>query len=52
VYATSESFSQSRIPFFGSIPIIGYLFKNSSKSREQNEMLVFITPRIVPIETK
>ena len=50
VYATAESWSQSRIPGLGSIPILGLLFKNSSKERTQNEMLVFITPRIVPIE--
>ncbi|MDP2312508.1 MAG: type IV pilus secretin PilQ [Pseudomonadota bacterium] len=51
VYATSESWAQSRVPGLGSIPIIGLLFKNSTKSRQQNEMLVFITPRIVPLES-
>lgn len=50
VYATTESWSQSRVPGFGSIPLIGYLFKNSNKQRSQNEMLVFITPRVVPSE--
>ena len=34
------------------IPIIGMLFKNTNKTREQEEMLVFITPRIVPLESK
>lgn len=51
VYSTAESFSTSRIPVLGSIPVIGYLFKNSRRTREQSEMLVFITPRIVPLET-
>jgi type IV pilus assembly protein PilQ len=51
VYATSESFTTSRVPGLGSIPIIGYLFKNSSKSRSQNEMLVFITPHIVEVQS-
>jgi len=50
VYATSESFTTSRVPGLGSIPIIGYLFKNSSKSRSQDEMLVFITPHIVTVQ--
>lgn len=49
VYATSESVSTSRVPGLGSIPIIGYLFKNSLKQNSQNEMLVFITPHIVSI---
>jgi type IV pilus assembly protein PilQ len=52
VYATSESWSQTRVPGLGSIPIIGLLFKNSEKNRDQNEMLVFITPRIVPLESE
>jgi type IV pilus assembly protein PilQ len=51
VYATSDSFQSGRVPGLGSIPIIGYLFKSSSKQRQQNEMLVFITPRVVPLET-
>ena len=51
VYATSESFTTSRVPGLGSIPIIGYLFKNSSKARSQNEMLVFITPHIVEVQS-
>jgi len=49
VYATSESMSVNRVPGLGSIPIIGYLFKNSSRENSQNEMLVFITPHIVTV---
>lgn len=52
VYATSESWSQERVPFLSKIPILGWLFKNNTKSREQDEMLVFITPRIVPLEER
>lgn len=52
VYSTSESYSTSRVPGLGDIPVLGYLFKNSSTTRDQNEMLVFITPRIVPIEAQ
>ncbi len=48
VYATAESFAQSRVPGLGSIPIIGLLFKNTLRDKSQNEMLVFITPHIVP----
>jgi type IV pilus assembly protein PilQ len=51
VYATAETFSTSRVPGLGDIPVLGYLFKNSAKTRTQNEMLVFITPRIVPIDS-
>lgn len=47
VYSASEGSSQERIPGLGSIPLLGYLFKNSSSTESQTEMLVFITPRIV-----
>ena len=37
----------SGIPFLSSIPIIGYLFKSTSKRSEQTELMVLITPRLV-----
>jgi type IV pilus assembly protein PilQ len=42
---TAENFAQT--PFLGSIPILGWLFKNSAESDNRSEMLVFITPRII-----
>jgi type IV pilus assembly protein PilQ len=48
VYSTEESFSQERVPGLGSIPLLGYLFKNSNKQEKSAELLVFITPRVVP----
>jgi type II secretory pathway component HofQ len=29
------------------IPLVGNLFKQSSKVREQRELLIFVTPRII-----
>jgi type IV pilus assembly protein PilQ len=40
------------VPLLHRIPILGHLFKNSSRSEENRELLIFITPRIrkdVPI---
>ncbi|MBM4369131.1 MAG: type IV pilus secretin PilQ, partial [Deltaproteobacteria bacterium] len=48
VYATEEAWLQERVPGLGSIPLLGYLFKNSLNTERTNEMLVFITPRVVP----
>lgn len=50
VYSTSESYTEARVPGLGSVPILGWLFKRTEKSRSQNEMLVFITPHIVPLD--
>lgn len=36
-----------KMPLLGDIPILGWLFKNRSKSEERNNLFVFITPRII-----
>ena len=38
----------AKVPFFGDIPIIGWLFRKKSVTRSRNELLIFVTPRIVP----
>lgn len=47
IYEMSTSQTVERIPFLGSIPLIGNLFKNSGKQIDKRELLVFITPRIM-----
>ena len=37
----------SRIPVLGELPYIGWLFKNQTTTSTRDELLVFITPRIV-----
>lgn len=41
-----ERASQDRTPGLGSIPVLGNLFKRKGVSRNTNEILFFITPRI------
>ena len=43
-----ESDSKSYIPILGSIPLIGNLFKRTSNSKARAELLVFVTPKIIP----
>jgi type II secretory pathway component GspD/PulD (secretin) len=43
-----ESFeSESRVPFFSDIPLLGELFKRHSEQQEKVELLVFITPKLL-----
>jgi type IV pilus assembly protein PilQ len=37
-----------QVPLVGSLPIIGHLFKRNSVSTTANELLFFLTPRIIP----
>jgi type IV pilus assembly protein PilQ len=36
-----------KIPFFGDLPVIGAAFRNKVESRSKNELLIFITPKLV-----
>jgi len=44
---TSAEKSESRVPILGSIPILGSLFRSSSKSQRRTELLVLITPYVL-----
>jgi len=39
--------SNSKVPFFGDIPVLGSAFRSDSKSRQKANLLIFITPTIV-----
>ncbi len=47
IYEVSTDQSQQRVPGLANIPIIGHLFKNRDRSDENQELLIFITPRVV-----
>lgn len=47
VFKTTEGISQSGLPFFSKIPVLGWLFKNRTKNRQNEELLIFLTPKIV-----
>jgi general secretion pathway protein D len=37
----------TKVPLLGDIPILGWLFKSRSSSKEKTNMLIFLTPKIV-----
>jgi type IV pilus assembly protein PilQ len=47
IYQVSDTTSQSRIPFIHQIPVLGNLFKSHSVRSSHDELLIFITPRIL-----
>ncbi|MFA5911449.1 MAG: type IV pilus secretin PilQ [Vicinamibacterales bacterium] len=47
IYNSLESSTNSRTPFLHRIPLLGWLFKNDNKSELQDELLIFITPKIL-----
>jgi type IV pilus assembly protein PilQ len=47
IYQVKDNDSRSRLPFVYQIPIIGNLFKTHNISSSHDELLIFITPRII-----
>ena len=47
VFTNTESQSESKVPFFGDIPIIGRLFRSDAKTDKQDQVLIFIAPKVV-----
>ena len=47
IYVDSETESDTGIPYLSSIPLFGWLFKSNSQSKIKNELLIFITPKIM-----
>jgi type IV pilus assembly protein PilQ len=47
IFTRNHGRSYKKVPFFGDIPILGWLFKTRSDSDRRSEMLIFITPTIV-----
>jgi type IV pilus assembly protein PilQ len=47
IYDQRDRTDNTRVPFFGDLPYIGFLFRNQTNTSSKTELLVFITPRIV-----
>lgn len=47
IFELNERESENKVPLLGDIPVVGNLFKNRVKQAEKQEMLVFITPKMI-----
>ncbi len=47
IFELNETESETRVPLLGDIPYVGNLFKTKQRSSNKQEMLVFITPKMV-----
>ena len=52
IIKSTKTSGESAFPVLSKIPILGWLFKSQSKSDQSNELLIFITPRIVQLEQR
>lgn len=47
VFEQTTTNAVTKVPFLGDLPYVGRLFKKTAKSEAKNELLIFVTPRIV-----
>jgi type IV pilus assembly protein PilQ len=48
IIVSQQTVNIQEVPFIGSLPIIGNLFKRTTISVQSQELLFFLTPRIIP----
>ena len=47
IYEQADREDETKVPFFGDLPVLGNLFKTKTRSATKNELLVFITPKML-----
>ena len=47
IFELNERESENKVPVLGDIPVVGNLFKQRTRQAEKQEMLVFITPKMI-----
>ena len=47
IYQVTTNEGEGRVPGLAKIPILGQLFKNRDRSNQNQELLIFITPRVI-----
>ncbi len=48
VIATTNNIAIAQVPLLGSIPVLGHLFKRTTVNTQTQELIFFITPKILP----
>ena len=47
IFELTETEQENKVPFLGDIPAVGNLFKQRTRQADKQEMLVFITPKMI-----
>ena len=48
IFEETENTDEYKVPFLGDLPGLGYLFKSKTKQIQKRELLVFVTPKLIP----
>jgi type IV pilus assembly protein PilQ len=47
IFQQSDTLSEDKVPVLGDIPVLGFLFKNNTRTAKRSELLIFLTPKVV-----
>ncbi len=47
IFQRNQGNDVTRVPFFGTLPVVGILFKRTHANEKNEELLIFITPKII-----
>jgi type IV pilus assembly protein PilQ len=47
ILQTNQTLEATKVPFLGDIPLLGYLFRNTTNTNDKDEVLIFVTPKIL-----
>ena len=47
ILTTNARDAQTKVPWLGDIPVLGHLFKSTDRTNNKDELLIFVTPKIV-----
>jgi type IV pilus assembly protein PilQ len=47
ILTTNHTIEENKVPYLGDIPILGNLFKTTTKTNDKDELLIFVTPKIL-----
>ena len=50
IYEQTVRDDVERVPFFGELPLVDWMFKNTAKVNDRRELLIFVTPKIIKEE--
>ncbi|NEX18728.1 type IV pilus secretin PilQ [Thiorhodococcus mannitoliphagus] len=50
VFEREKTFNKEQVPWVGDLPLIGRLFKTESRTDNNSELLIFVTPKILNSE--
>lgn len=49
IYRQTNNKGVTKVPFFGDLPVVGRLFRQENRTDNKEELLIFVTPKLVPM---